>query len=126
MKIPRPLAFNGSALVMATLVGVAVTTYWQLNQTVSYDAAKLISAMHVFGRDLSQRGLPLPATVSLRELVEAGYIGANDVRVFEGVEVTIALTADESRSQDCLIRMKMADGSVCALLVDGSVHTLPK
>ncbi len=77
-----------------------------------------------FSRDLTARGQPLPPTVSLRELVSGGYIAAADLRAFDGMDVTISLTADEARPQEILIRVRMPDGSVTALLADGSIQGL--
>jgi len=111
---------------VAIIVCVAVTTYWQRKQPVFKDAPKLISAMQAFSRDLTARGQRRPATVSLRELVSGGYIAASDVRAFDGMDVTISLTADETRPQEILIRVRLPDGSVTALLADGSVQGLPK
>jgi len=56
----------------------------------------------------------------LRELVSSGYVAAKDVRAFEGMGVTISLTADATRPQDILIRIRLADGTVLAGLGDGS------
>ena len=53
-----------------------------------------------FSRDLTARGQPLPPTVSLRELVSGGYIAAADLRAFDGMDVTISLTADEARPRE--------------------------
>lgn len=126
MKARRLLAYIASAIAVAIIVCVAVTTYWQRKQPVFKDAPKLISAMRAFTRDLTARGQSLPATVSLRELVSGGYIVANDVRAFDGMDVTIALTADETHPQEILIRVRFPDGSVTALLADGSVQGLPR
>ncbi|HPC51605.1 MAG TPA: hypothetical protein PLV05_00720 [Verrucomicrobiota bacterium] len=78
----------------------------------------------VFSRDLTARGQPLPPTVSRRELVSGGYIAAANLRAFDGMDVTISLTADEARPQEILIRVRMPDGSVTALLADGSIQGL--
>lgn len=58
--------------------------------------------------------------MSLRELVRGGYVAANDVRAFDGMDVIISLAADETRPQDILIRVRMPDGSVIAAFADGS------
>lgn len=126
MKARRFLAYIASAAAVAIIVCVAVTIYWQGKQPMFKDAPKLISAMQAFTRDLTARGQSLPAAVSLRELVSGGYIAANDVRAFDGMDVTISLTADETRPQEILIRVRMPDGSVTALLADGSVQGLPR
>src|SRR5919108_6464810 len=99
MKPRRFLVILASALAVAVVVCVAITTYWQHRQPLFNDASKLISAMQAFSRDLTARGQPLPSSVSLRELVSGGYIAASDGRAFDGMDVTISLTADKTRPQ---------------------------
>jgi len=77
-----------------------------------------------FSRDLIACGQPLPPTVSLRELVSGAYIAAGDLRAFDGMDVPISLTAGEARPREILIRVRMPDGRVAALLADGSVQGL--
>ena len=124
MKARRLLVFMASAIVLAAVVGVAVTSYWQRQQPVFKDAPKLISAMQAFSQDLRKRGQALPPTVSLRELVSGGYLSAKEVGAFEGVEVTIWPTAADSYPQEMLMCARFPDGSVNALLGDGSVQQL--
>jgi len=124
MKTRRLIVYIASAIGLAIIACVALTTYWQRTQPVFKDAPKLIAAMQAFSRDLTARGQPLPSTVSLRELVSGGYVAASDVRAFDGMDVTISLTADESHPQEILMRIRLPDGSVTALMADGSVQGL--
>lgn len=124
MNIRRIFIILGSAIAVAVVVGVAVTNYWMQRQPVFKDAPRLASAMQAFSKDLTSRGQPLPATVSLRELIRGGYIAASDVRAFEGMDVTISLKANETKPQEILMRVRLPDGSVTALLADGSVQGL--
>jgi prepilin-type processing-associated H-X9-DG protein len=126
MKAQRLLVFIASAIVLAVVVSVAVTTYWQRKQPVFKDAPKLISAMQAFSQDLTKRGQALPPTVSLRELVSGGYIAANEVRAFEGMEVTIWLTATDHYPPAISMSARFSDGSVNVLLFDGSVQQLSR
>jgi hypothetical protein len=126
LRIRHVIAVIVSFVAVAAVVCVALTNYWQRKQPVFKDASKLITAMRAFSEDLKTRGQPLPPSVSLRELVSGGYILARDVRAFDGMDVTISLTADETHPQDVLIRVRLSDGSVIALLTDGSVQGLPK
>ena len=82
--------------------------------------------MQAFSRDLRARGQPLPATVSLSQLVSGGYISAGEVRAFDGVEVSISLPTDNSGAnpQEILISARLQDGTVNALMADGSVQQL--
>jgi len=126
MKTRRLIVFLASAIAVAVVVCVVLTTYWQRKQPVFRDAPKLMSAMQAYSRDLSARGQPLPATVSLRELVSGGYISASAVHAFDGMDVTITLKADEADPQAILMRARLPDGSVTALMADGSVQGLPR
>ena len=126
MKTRRLLVYIAPAIAVVIIVCVAVTTYWQRKQPVFKDAPKLISAVQAFSRDLTARAQSLPATVSLQELVSGGYIAASDVRAFDGMDVTISLTADKTQPQEILIRVRSPDGSVTALLADGRIQKLPK
>src|SRR5262249_8774985 len=90
------------------------------------DTAKLITAIQAFSRDHAARGQQLPSTVSLRELVVGHYLGAADVRAFDGMEVSFSLTADESRPQQIMIEARLPDGTRIATLADGSATQLPR
>jgi hypothetical protein len=71
-----------------------------------------MSAIHAFSHDVTASGKPLPDTVSLHELVNGGYISAAD--------------AGEADPQAILMRARLPDGSVSALMADGSVQGLPR
>jgi len=94
-------------IVAAAVACLAVVTYWQGKQVAFKDTPALIAAMHAFSRDLTRQGTPLPSSVSLQKLVKGGYIAADKVKAFDGMEVTISLTADGSHPQDVLIRVKL-------------------
>ena len=123
VKTRRLIAITSSALAVAVVVCVAITAYWQ-RQPVLQNATKIVAGLQEFSRAQVARGRTLPASVSLRELVDGGYIGAEDVRVFDGMDVTISLTADETRPQEILIRVRMPDGHVMSALADGSAQQL--
>jgi hypothetical protein len=124
MKTRRFIVYVASAIAVAIIVCVTLTTCWQRKQPSFKDAPKLVAAIQAFSGDLTVRGQSLPATVSLRELVSGGYIAASDVRAFDGMDVTISLTSDESHPQEILIRVRLPDGSVTAAMADGSVQGL--
>ncbi len=126
MKTRRLLVLIGSIILLAIVLCLAITTYWQWKQPVFNDAPKLVSAMQAYVRDLATRGQPLPDTVSLRELVSGGYVAAQDLRAFDGLDVTLSLTVDEAHPQEILIRVRLPDGSVITSMMDGSVQSLRK
>jgi hypothetical protein len=90
------------------------------------DAPKLTAAVQAYSRDQASRGKPLPSSVSLRELISGGFLATNDVHAFDGMDVTISLTASDAYPQSILIHVRMPDGTQMQVLTDGSVQTLPK
>lgn len=90
------------------------------------DPSKLISAVHAFSRDQRAELKAMPPTLALRDLVAAGYLSTNDVRGFEGTEVTFLLNADVTRPREVLIRVRLRDGSQMVVLANGNVEHLPK
>ena len=103
---------------------VALTSYWYRTHPVlkERDASKLLAAVQAFSRDQVARRRPLPGSVTLRELTEGGYITASDIRAFEGMDVSISLTADDRKAQQILILFRSPDGSQTTLQADGSVQ----
>ncbi|HOY58299.1 MAG TPA: hypothetical protein PK640_09215 [Verrucomicrobiota bacterium] len=87
------------------------------------DAAKLLAAAKTCADGLRAQNAPVPASVSLRELIARNLVTEADVSGLADTEVTVSLTADESRPQEVLIRARMADGHEVVALADGSVHT---
>ncbi len=96
--------------------------YWNHELPKFTDPAKLINAMQAYTRDLAARGQVLPPTVTLRELLAGGYIATNDVRAFEGMEVTISTAPDPTDPQAPLIRVRLPDGTMNVFMGDGSVQ----
>jgi len=126
MRTRNLVAFAVTTLGVAAIVSVALTAYWQRQQPIFKDAPKLIAAMNAYASDIVARGRPLPSTVTLRELIAGGYISASEVRAFDGMDVTLSPSTEQTRPQDVLIRVRLPDGSVTALLVDGSVLPFSK
>ncbi|SRR6266542_544541 len=126
MRTRRLIALAGLLAVVSIAAFVLLPAYWQLRQPVLQDPSKLILAVQKFSQDQKAHARTLPATVSLRELVGSGYLTPEDVRAFDGMEVTISLTADETRPQDILIRARLPDGTVLAGMADGSASQIRK
>ena len=77
-------------------------------------------------RDHVSRGQPLPASVTLRDLVGGGYISDDEVRSLEGADVTFYPTAGDCNPQVILVRVRMPDGVQIAAMADGSIQQLPR
>jgi len=101
-----------------------ISTNWEHKQGPFFDAPKIVSALHQFSRDQVARGLRVGPEISLQDLVRGGYLTTNDVRAFEGIEVTFTPQNDDSNPEMVLARAREPDGRVYCLLSDGSVHQM--
>ena len=126
MKIRRLIIIAGSLVVVAIVICVALVSHWQRSQPAFKDAPKLVAAAQAFSRDQAAHGRPVPASVSLHELTSGGYIATNDVRAFDGMDVTVSLAASDAYPQSVLIHVRMSDGTEIAAMADGSVQQLPR
>ena len=125
MKLKRYnllLGFGIMAVVLAVLL--ASFAYWPRRQ--SLDAERIVEAVSAFVHDRAAHATPLPASVSLQELVTGGFLRSEDIKPFGTAEVTISLTKDETHPSQILIQARMPDGSRMAGLADGSVAQLRK
>ena len=123
MNIRRLLLIAAGAIAAAVVLTLAVNVYWERKQPVLQDATKLSAALQAFCRDEVANG-QLPAEVSLQDLVKGGYVNSNDVRAFEGIEVTFSTHSDDGAPELVLARALAPDGQSICLLADGSVQAL--
>src|SRR5690348_8380590 len=110
-----------SAVMLAAAMTLALTSCWP-RQEHFQDLPGLLSAIRSYSRDLATRGQPVPANVSMSELVNRGYLSSNSVRAFQGMDTRIWFTASPSVPDSVLISARLSDGSVNAALADGSVQ----
>jgi len=122
MKTRRVIVFLAVAIAAAAAVSVALTNYWERRQPVFKNGPKLMSAIRAFSQDTTARGQPLPPSVSLRELVDSGYLATGDVRAFEGMDVRVSFGANEETPQALVMWARLPDGTIDALIADGSVQ----
>ena len=116
-------------LIIAVGLGayLALSSWWQPPVAqLPMDASKLLSAVEAFSRDRLNEALPIPDTLTLRELIATGFLATNDAVAFEGMEVTFQMNADLSRPRETAIRVKMRDGTQLVLLANGDVQKLPR
>ena len=113
----------GVAVAVAVVLAIVLPAYWQWRQPVLKDGSKLVAAVQAFAADRRAHGQPLPSSVSLRELVRDGFISADDVHAFDGMEATLSMTADEKYPQAPLmtVRFQRGGGGI-VVLGDGSVQ----
>ncbi len=122
MKIRRLLLAACAGIAVVVILALAGSAYWAHKRTPFEDGPKLISALQAFSRDQTAGGRQLPPEVSLQDLLRGGYLTTNDVRAFEGMEVTFNTQADDTHPEMILARARMADGQFICLMADGSVQ----
>lgn len=110
--------------LLSALVIVAAVVYIDPGSTSlnHVDGLKIMSAVHAFKKDLVDRGVAVPESVSLSELMLQGHLKASDVEGFRGLDVTFNLGVPEGSQDRILAQAIMPDGSQIITLADGSVH----
>jgi hypothetical protein len=126
MKIRRLIFIFCTLVTAAVVICVVVVFHLQRSQPVFKGAQKLTAAVHMFSQDLASQGKQLPESVSLQELISGGYLATNDVHAFDGMDVTISLSASDAYPQSILIHVRMPDGTQIVAMADGSVQQVPK
>jgi hypothetical protein len=140
MRYGRTTAFAGGvvfAMFLALIGGRNIAEMdwhhqFQLERTKTVAALggftpeRVEAAIQAFARDRKASGSAAPTGIALRELISGGYLRAEDVRGLEDKDVTVSLDADEATPQMIWIRVRISDGSVIALLADGSIQELPR
>jgi hypothetical protein len=85
-------------------------------------AAKVLPAARDYAKQLKSEGAPVPNQVSVNQLVAKGLVSKDDVKIFNGMDVSVS-TSQDRRPDEVLIRARQTDGNEVVLLGDGSVHT---
>jgi hypothetical protein len=114
-----------SSVTVLAIIGILVrSAYWQRAQPTLRDGSVLTKAVQKYSQDCKLRGQTLPRSINLHDLIDGGYVSRNDVQVFDGMEVTISLSADETRPQDTLVDARLPNGEHIVVLGDGSVQQI--
>ncbi len=113
------------AVAVACIVVFSVVEL-MLPEPATVDGPRLVNALAQYARDLRIRGAPIPPTVTLDTLLRLGYVTPADVKPFRGAKVTFYADADSSRPQSILVQADKPDGTVEAILADGSVQQFSK
>lgn len=82
----------------------------------------VMEAARLHGQDLRARGLPVPASVTLKELLQKGLVREELVSGLSALDVTVSLATDEIDPAGVLMRVRFPDGSEIVAMGDGSVH----
>jgi hypothetical protein len=118
----RRFVVAAAGFAVLVVLALAWPAYWERQQPVFENAPKLIAALQAFSREQLAHGRPLPPEIPLRELIVGGFLTSDDVRVFEGIELTFFTGWDETQPQSILASARMRDGHVTCVMADGSVQ----
>jgi hypothetical protein len=109
------------------LVVVAALWWWSgslLDHAHPIDPQEIREAVQTYCRERRALGIPLPPTVTSRELVKAGYLRPEAVRGFGSAEVVFSLKVDNRNPAAVLMEARMPDGTRVGAFGDGSLQTL--
>jgi len=123
MKMRKILIINGVA-AMAIISGFFFIV--SKSQKSHFNAEKLTAAIHAYSLDAKQHNNSLPSSISLQELITKGFLKHEDVSAFDGMQVTVYSTVDDTTPQAVLMRAQLSDGSQIVALADGSVQQVAK
>ncbi|MDA1276736.1 MAG: hypothetical protein O2960_22185 [Verrucomicrobia bacterium] len=79
-------------------------------------------AARAYGLDLKTKGLPVPASVTLGELIKLGLVDEMDVSGLYGMDAEISLATKEVGPMEKIMRVRLPDGDEIAAMGDGSVR----
>lgn len=121
-------------LIVAVFVAVGgcfLVAYLRRPQPSFQETVAFVRSVHAFVETRKQHGTSLPSSVQLRELVDAGCIGPDMARRFDGSEVTFPRVPSESQPlglapQQVLVNLRLPDGREIVMTADGSIHQLAK
>jgi hypothetical protein len=126
MKAKGTLNSILSAVVMVGVLAGTILGCRSQKPKQFEDFPALLSALQTFSKDHTKRAQPLPATVSLGELVRGGYISSNAVAAFDPMEVRIWLGVTENQPQAIMMCARLPDGDMNVVFADASVHMLSR
>src|SRR5579864_7234585 len=117
----KPILIAG-AVVLAAVVGAVYFCVANPKPSGRVDALMVMAARDQYARDLKAQGSPLPASVSLQELLRRRLLRPTDVSGFDGAEVAVSLNLASLTPNSVLMSARMPDGAELDLLNDGSVR----
>jgi len=119
--------FTVVAIISGVMIAASIT-YFTFSRPVpgQVNAPHIMAAAQAYAHDLQVRGLAVPATVDLRDLVAKGLVNSADVSGFDGMQVTVSLAASIGNFQDVVMRVRLQDGSQLVALADGSIQAVSR
>ena len=91
-----------------------------------FAAGKITTAIHAYCSDAKEHNNSLPSSISMQELITKGFLKREDVSAFDGMEVTVYLSVNDTAPNAILMRAQLTDGSQIVALADGSVQEVAK
>jgi Flp pilus assembly protein CpaB len=85
-------------------------------QALSHERVQAAAQAFARDRKISE------GAVSLRDLVSGGYLRPEDLPGLEEKNVTVSLTADETKPSAIWVRVRASDGSDIVVMADGSIQ----
>lgn len=123
VDIRHVLATAVGAIAILIISILAISAYWERKQRLFTNSTDLFTAVRAFCTDQAGRG-KVPPEASLQDLFKGGYVTSDEVRAFEGFEVTFSTHYSDDDLQLILARALAPDGHSICLLADGSVQQL--
>jgi len=120
----RRIVWITAGLLAGFVAIYSLDVYIQIAQAPKIDGLQFISALMAYTGDLKQQGKPVPAVVTLRDLVAGGYITPAETGIFSNLDVSFSTRADDTNPQAPLVWVKTPDGTYTTTMADGSVEQL--
>jgi hypothetical protein len=122
----RRLTFGILAALAVGVVALVLFIEFGYRQQASVNGDRLVAALAQYAKDLHSHGQRLPSSVTLDTLVGGGYLQPEDAKPFAGVKLIFHSDASEADPRSILMEAHMPDGTVLAVLADGSVQALTR
>ncbi len=122
----RLLIVAGSIIAVAAVAFLVLESYWAHHQPPLKDMPVVLMALRHFSEDKAAKHEPMPVSVSVNDLVNAGYLKPEVAAQFKEIDLTFFPLPPGSGPKAVVARARLADGSQVVLLADGSVQTPAK
>jgi hypothetical protein len=87
---------------------------------------RIVAAAQAYTHAMRAAKKPIPPSVQLDELVSRGFLRAQDVAAFHGLDAAVALAGPDLGPKTVLMRVRLPDGTAFALLADGTVQQVTR
>lgn len=126
MTLKRLLAIVGLIVTIAALTSAVLVLHWERTPSPLKNLPKLLATFQRYSKDHAKDVHSLKDSISLQDLVAGGYLSAEDIRDYNGMDIVFYPNGNESSPQSILLSVRMPDGHQLAAMADGSIQELPK